>query len=46
MGIVYLHDLNDKPAALKVWKEVLAMDPNAKTPSGQSLAALVAELEK
>ena len=46
MGIVYLHDLNDRASALKVWKDVLAMDPEAKTPSGQPLADLVRELEK
>ncbi|MDC0335561.1 tetratricopeptide repeat protein, partial [Pseudodesulfovibrio sp.] len=41
MGIVYLHDLNDKEGALKAWKEVLALDPDAKTPSGQPVADLV-----
>ncbi|MCJ2163780.1 MULTISPECIES: tetratricopeptide repeat protein [unclassified Pseudodesulfovibrio] len=45
MGIVYLHDLNDKASALKVWKELLALDPSAKTPTGQSLSVLVKELE-
>ena len=46
MGIVYLHDLNDKPSALKAWKGILAMDPEAKSPSGQSLAAMVKDLER
>lgn len=41
MGIVYLHDLNDREAAAKAWKEVLALDPNAKAPNGQSLSELV-----
>lgn len=45
MGIVYLHDLNDKESALKIWKEVLSIDPNAKTPTGQNLAELVKGLE-
>ncbi|BCS87080.1 tetratricopeptide repeat protein [Pseudodesulfovibrio sediminis] len=45
MGIIYLHDLNDPASALKIWKEVLSIDPNAKTPSGQSLADLVKDLE-
>jgi len=46
MGIVYLHDLGDRENALKAWKEVLAIDPDAKTPNGQSVAGLVADLEK
>lgn len=46
MGIVYLYDLNDKAGALKVWKEVLALDPNAKTPNGQKVSELIAGLEK
>ena len=46
MGIVYLHDLNDAQSALKVWKEVLALDPNAKSPTGQSLVDMVKDLEK
>ncbi|BDQ32596.1 tetratricopeptide repeat protein [Pseudodesulfovibrio portus] len=46
MGIVYLHDLNDKQAALKVWKDILAKDPEARSPSGQSLASMVQDLEK
>lgn len=45
MGIVYLHDLNDRESALKVWKEVLAINPEAKSPTGQSLAVMVRELE-
>lgn len=45
LGIVYLHDLNDKASALKAWKEVLAIDPNAKTPGGQSVKELVKGLE-
>ena len=46
MGIVYLHDLGDRDAALKVWKELLALDPDAKSPTGQSLASMVNDLEK
>lgn len=45
MGIVYLHDLGNREGALKAWKEVLSIDPNAKTPGGQPVADLVAELE-
>ncbi|MGE4422795.1 MAG: tetratricopeptide repeat protein [Pseudodesulfovibrio sp.] len=46
MGIVYLHDLNDPASALKVWKEVLAINPEAKSPTGQRVADMVRELEK
>lgn len=46
MGVVYMHDLNDRENALKAWKAVLAIDPEATTPSGQSVAALVGQLEK
>ena len=44
MGIVYLHDLNDKVGAMKVWKQVLAIDPDAVTPTGQKVSELVNEL--
>lgn len=46
MGVVYMHDLSDRAGALKAWKSVLAIDPEAKTPGGQSVAKLVEELEK
>jgi len=42
MGIVYLHDLNDKVNAKRIWQEVLSIDPNAKTPGGQPVADLIA----
>lgn len=45
MGIVYYHDLGDKQGALKAWNEVLAIDPNAKTPGGQRVSDLIAELQ-
>ncbi|WP_319544050.1 tetratricopeptide repeat protein [uncultured Pseudodesulfovibrio sp.] len=46
MGIVYMYDLNDKASAIKMWKEILSIDPNAKTPSGESLAVMIRDLEK
>lgn len=45
MGIVYLYDLDDKVGALKAWNEVLALDPNAQTPTGQKVSELVKELK-
>ena len=38
MGVVLLHDLNDKAGALKAWRELLAINPQAQTPDGKSLA--------
>ena len=46
MGIVYLHDLNDRASALKAWKSVLDINPEAKSPTGQRVADMVRELEK
>jgi cytochrome c-type biogenesis protein CcmH/NrfG len=46
MGIVYLHDLNDPASALKAWKGVLAINPEAKSPTGQPVADMVRQLEK
>jgi len=46
MGIVYLYDLNNKAEAIRAWKQVLAIDPNAVTPSGQKVSKLVEDLEK
>jgi cytochrome c-type biogenesis protein CcmH/NrfG len=46
MGIVYLHDLNNKAGAAKAWKQVLVIDPDAKTPTGQKVSALLKGLDK
>lgn len=45
MGIVYLHDLNDKENALKAWKDVLAIDPDALAPNGKPVKDLVREMQ-
>ena len=45
-GIVLLHDKNDRPGAIRAWEELLAVNPAARTPNGQPLAELVAELRK
>jgi cytochrome c-type biogenesis protein CcmH/NrfG len=44
-GVVLLHDLNDMDGALKVWESLLAIDPQAKTPSGEPLAELVDQIK-
>jgi len=40
-GIVLLHDLKDEAAALRTWEELLAINPVAMAPSGQSVDELV-----
>lgn len=46
MGVVYLHDLNDRAGALKAWQDVLAIDPNAQAPNGKPVADLVKGLSQ
>lgn len=45
MGIVYYHDLGNKAEALKAWEEVLSIDPNAVSPSGQKVSELIAGIK-
>jgi len=45
MGVVLLHDLNDKAGALKAWQELLTINPQATTPDGKSLADQVKLLQ-
>jgi len=40
-GIVLLHDLNDKNGALRVWEELLEINPIAMAPNGQTLEELI-----
>ena len=40
-GIVLFHDLKDQSGALAAWESVLALNPNATSPSGQKLKDLV-----
>lgn len=43
-GVVLLNDLADREGALKAWEDLLAVNPEAVTPSGRRLADLVREL--
>lgn len=43
-GIVLLHDLNDKQAALAAWKDLLARKPEARMPDGRRLADVVRDV--
>jgi tetratricopeptide (TPR) repeat protein len=40
-GVVFLHDLNNPPAAQREWEELLKMNPNFKTPNGRPLKELI-----
>ena len=40
-GIVLMHDLNDIEGAVKAWEELVKLDPEAKTPSGQSVKDMI-----
>jgi cytochrome c-type biogenesis protein CcmH/NrfG len=40
-GIVLFHDLKDEEGALASWESLLAINPNAKSPSGQTVKELV-----
>ncbi len=45
-GVVLLSDLHDEKAALAAWKELLAVNPLAATPSGGMLSDLVEQIEE
>ena len=40
-GIVLMHDLNDIEGAVKAWEELVKLNPDAKTPSGQSVKEMI-----
>jgi cytochrome c-type biogenesis protein CcmH/NrfG len=45
-GVVLMHDKNDPKGALQSWEELLRINPQAKTPSGEPLKTMVKELKK
>lgn len=45
-GIVLLFDLGQPQEAIKVWQELLAINPEAVTPNGQPLRDLIAEVSR
>ena len=45
-GIVLFHDLKDETGALSAWKSLLAINPDAKSPGGQTVKELVAHIEQ
>lgn len=40
-GIVLFHDLKDEKGALEAWESLLAINPQAKSPAGQSVKQLI-----
>ncbi|HSO19837.1 MAG TPA: tetratricopeptide repeat protein [Desulfosarcina sp.] len=45
-GIVLFHDLKDEAGALTAWEALLAINPEASSPSGQPLRELVAHIKE
>ena len=45
-GIVLLHDLNDMDGAIKAWEELLAVNPVATAPNGQSIDQMIQQMKK
>lgn len=45
-GIVLLHDMNDLDGAIKAWEELLAVNPVAVSPTGQSIDQMVQQMKK
>ena len=43
-GIVLLHDLGDRDAALQTWQELIKINPDFRTPTGQTIKELVEKL--
>lgn len=43
-GIVLLHDLGDRDAAVQTWQELIKINPNFRTPTGQTIQELVDKL--
>jgi cytochrome c-type biogenesis protein CcmH/NrfG len=46
LGVVQMHDLKDAKAALVSWERLVKINPQAKTPGGQLVKSLLAELKK
>lgn len=44
-GVVLLYDLKDKEGAIKSWEELVAINPLAAGPNGQSVKEILAEVK-
>jgi cytochrome c-type biogenesis protein CcmH/NrfG len=45
-GIVLFHDLKDEKGALMAWESLLTINPNAKSPGGQTVRELVDHIKQ
>ncbi len=45
-GIVLMHDSNDVEGAIKIWEELIEVNPGAVAPGGQSVDSLIQQLKK
>jgi cytochrome c-type biogenesis protein CcmH/NrfG len=45
-GIVLFHDLKDETGALAAWESLLAINPNAQSPGGQTVKELVDHIKQ
>jgi tetratricopeptide (TPR) repeat protein len=43
-GIVQLHDLGNREAAMETWQELIKINPSFRTPTGQTIKELVEKL--
>ncbi len=43
-GIVLLHDLGNRDEALQAWQELIKINPNFRTPTGQTIKELMEKL--
>ncbi len=44
-GVVLMHDLKDTPGALNAWEMLVQVNPNAKTPDGQSVKSMIEQVK-
>jgi cytochrome c-type biogenesis protein CcmH/NrfG len=45
-GIVLMHDLNNPQGAIKAWEELLAVNPLAMAPNGQSIDEMLKKMKQ
>lgn len=44
-GVVLMHDLEDSKGALAVWEELLSINPQAQTPTGQPVSEMIKQFK-
>ena len=45
-GVVLMHDLNDLEGTVQTWEELVKLNPQAKSPTGEPIKKLVENLKK